>query len=84
MKKCNFHFCKNWFFELYFPYTDSVYFSFFIFKKELKNELLKQIKINLMIIMTSMFYKLSKSKFVSSPLRFSAVQWSRGHKESAV
>ena len=41
---------------------------------ELKNELLKQIKINFMIIFKSMIYSLFKSKFVSSPLRFSAVQ----------
>ena len=51
---------------------------------ELKNELLKQIKINFLIIFTSMIYKLFKSNFVSSLLRFSAVQKSRGHQESAV
>ena len=56
-----------------------VRFSLFVFMKELKNELLKQIKINFMISIISIFYKLFKSKFVSSPLRFSAVQWSRGH-----
>ena len=42
---------------------------------ELEKELLKQIKINLIIIFTSMIYTLLKSKFVSSPLRFSAVQY---------
>ena len=53
-------------------------------------KLLKQIKINFMIIttsiviITSIVYTLFKSQFVSSPLRFSAVQWSRGHQESAV
>ena len=52
--------------------------------KELINEILKQIKINFTIIFTSMFYTLFKSKFVSNPLRFSAVQWSLGHHESAV
>ena len=54
-------------------------FSFFVFKKELKNELLKQITINFMIVFISILYNLFKSKFVSSPLRFSAVQGSRGH-----
>ena len=52
--------------------------------KKLKNELLKQIKINFMIIIASTVYTLFKSQFVSSPLGFSAVQWSRGHQESAV
>ena len=33
--------------------------------KELKNELLKQIKINFMIIFTSIIYTLFKRKFVS-------------------
>ena len=59
-------------------------FSFFILMKKLKSELLKQIKINFMIIITSIVYTLFKSQFVSSPLRISAVQWSRGHQESAV
>ena len=59
-------------------------FSFFIFMEELKNELLKQIKINFMVIFTSIVCTLFKSKFVPSLLRFSAVQWSRGHQESAV
>ena len=52
--------------------------------KELKNELLKYIKINFMVIFTSIVCTLFKSKFASSPQRFSAVQWSRGRKESAV
>ena len=52
--------------------------------KELKNELSEKIKINLMGIFTSMVYTLLKNKFVSSPLIFSAVQWSHGHQESAV
>ena len=60
------------------------FFEFFILKKKLKNELLKQIKINFMIIITSIVYTLFKNQFVSSPLRFSAVQWSRGHQKSAV
>ena len=67
-----------------FGYTDSVRFSFFILIKKLKNELLKQMRINFMIIITSIVYTLFKNQFVSSPLRFSAVQWSRGHQESAV
>ena len=62
-----FQFHKKW-------ETNTVPFSFFIFMMELKNELLKQIKINFMIIFKSMIYSLFKSKFVSSPLRFSAVQ----------
>ena len=41
---------------------------------ELKNELLKQMKIGIMIIFTSMICMLFKSKFVSSPLRFTAEQ----------
>ena len=41
---------------------------------ELKNDLLKQIKINLMIIFTGMIYTLFKSKFVSSLPWFTAVQ----------
>ena len=52
--------------------------------KELKNELLKNININFMVIFTSIACMLFKSKFVSSPQRFSAVQWSRGRQESAV
>ena len=35
---------------------DTVYFSFFVFLKELKNELFKKIKINSVIIVTSMVY----------------------------
>ena len=35
--------------------------------KKLKSELLKQIKINFMIIITSMVYTLFKSQFLSSP-----------------
>ena len=57
-------------------YTDSVRFWLFIFMKELKNELLKQIEINSMVYLTSMVYSLFRSNFVSSPLRFSTVQWS--------
>ena len=52
--------------------------------KKLKNELLTQIKFNFMIIITSMVHTLFKNQFVSSPLRFSAVQWSRGHQEFVV
>ena len=60
------------------------YSSFFIFTKELKNELLKNIKINIMVIFSSIVCTLFKSKFVSSPRRFSAVQWSCRDQESAV
>ena len=59
-------------------------YSFFIFKKELKNELLKQMKISFMITFTSIVYPLFGSKFVSSPLRLSAEQWSCGHQELAI
>ena len=52
--------------------------------KELKKELLKKIKINCIAIFTSMVYMLFKSKFVSNPLRISAMHWSCGHQESAV
>ena len=51
---------------------------------ELKNELLKNIKTNFMVILTNIDYTLFKNKFVSSSQRFSAVQWSRGYQESAV
>ena len=37
-----------------------------------------------MVIFTSIVCTLFKSKFVSSPQRFSAVQWSRRHQESVV
>ena len=47
--------------------------------KVLKNELLRKIKINFMVVFTSMVYTLFKNKFVSSSLRFSAVQWSHGY-----
>ena len=67
------------------------YFEFFMlsfvfyFHKELKNELLKQIKINFMIIFISLAYTLFKIKFVLSiPLRISTVHWSRRHQESPV
>ena len=63
---------------------NTVRFSFLIFIKELKNELLKNIKINIMVIFTSIVCTLFESKFVSSPPRFSAVQWSCRHLESAV
>ena len=59
-------------------------FSFFIFMKELENELVKQTKINFMIISTSLIYRLFKTKFVSSLLRFPSVQESHGHKKSTV
>ena len=36
-----------------------------------------------MMNITSIVYTLFKSQFVPSPLKFSAVQWSRGHQESA-
>ena len=63
---------------------NTVCFSFFILTKKLKNELIKQIKINFMITITSMVYTLFMIQYVPSPLRFSAVQWSRGHQEFAV
>ena len=59
-------------------------FRFFVFMKELKNKLFKKIKINFMFFFISMVYTLLKRKFGSSPLRFSAVQWSDGYQESAV
>ena len=52
--------------------------------KELQNQLLKKMKINLMIVFICMVDTFFKSKFVSSPLRSSATKWSRGHQESAV
>ena len=48
------------------------HFSYFILK-ELGNELVKNIKINFVVIFMSMVYTLFKSKFMSSPLRFFAV-----------
>ena len=63
---------------------NKVRFSFFISMKELKSELIKNININFMVIFTSKLYTLFKSKFVLSPLKFSAVQWSREHQESSV
>ena len=53
-----FHFHKKW---------KTKYNSFFIFMKELKNKLLKQ------IVFTGMIYTLCKSKVMSSPPRFSVV-----------
>ena len=58
--------------------------SFFVFYFHERFELLKQIKINFMAIFSSIVYMLLKRKSVSSPRRFSALQWSRGHEESAV
>ena len=73
-----FHFdFKNW-------KQNTVRFLFFVFMKELKNKLIKQIKIDFMSIITSMVYSLFKSKFVPSPLRFSNVQWSSQQQESTV
>ena len=63
---------------------NTVRFSFFIFIRELKNKLLENIKINIMIIFTSIVCTLFKNKFVSSPRRFSAVKGSRGYQESGV
>ena len=56
----------------------------FHFHEGIENELLKNIKINVMVIFTSIIYMLFKSKFVSSPRTFSVVQLSRGHEKSAV
>ena len=53
---------KNW---------EMKYTSFVIFMKELKNKVLKNIKINYMIIFTSMVYTLFKSKFVSMSTKIS-------------
>ena len=53
-----FHFHKKW---------KTKYDLFFVFMKKLKNELLEQIKINFMIIITSIVCTLFKSQFVSSP-----------------
>ena len=50
----------------------------------MQNQLLKQMKINLMIVFICMVYTFFKSKFVSSLLRSFAAKWSRGHQESAV
>ena len=63
-----FHFHKKW------KTKYSSFFSFFILMKELKNELLKQIKINFLTVFASMISRLFKSKFELIPLRFSAVQ----------
>ena len=71
--------------KIYF-YFEFLMLSFvFYFQKELKNESLKQIKINFMIVFISLTYTLLKIKFVSSILlRISTVQWSRRHQEPAV
>ena len=45
----------------HFGYTDSVHFSSFTFMKELKNKLLKNIKIKFMVIFTSIVYTLFES-----------------------
>ena len=52
--------------------------------KELKNDLLENVEINVMVTCTSMVYTLLNSSIVSSPLTFPAVQWLRGHEETAV
>ena len=57
---------------------NTVLFSFFNFMKELKKELLKNIKINFTFIFASMVYRLFKNKFVTMPLRISAVLYN-GH-----
>ena len=44
----------------------------------------KRSRLTLCFFFTSMVYTLFKSKFASSPLRFSIVQWLCGHQESAV
>ena len=63
---------------------NKIQYSFFIFMKKLKKELLKKIKINFMVIFTSIVYTVFRSKFVSSTLGFPAVQWSQRHQESVV
>ena len=64
------------------------YSSFFVFHFhegiEKRITVLKKIKINFMIIFTSIVCTLFKSKFISHPEKFSAVQWSCGHQKSAV
>ena len=52
--------------------------------KELKYQLIKKIKTNFMIIFISMIYTLFENEFMSSPLTFFAVQWSRWHDKSAI
>ena len=52
--------------------------------KELKYQLIKKFKTNFMIIFISMVYMLVENEFVSSPLTFFAVQWSRLHHKSAI
>ena len=59
-------------------------FSNFHFHEEIKKELLKKVKAIFMVTFISMVYTLFTSKFMSNPLKFSPVQWSRGHQESAV
>ena len=70
----NFKYYHSFFIFIKNGKRNTVHFSFFIFMEELENELLKQIKINFMIVFTSMIYTLFKSMFVSSPLGLSAVQ----------
>ena len=62
------------------------YISFFVFHfhEGIGKRIVKQTKINFMIISTSLIYRLFKTKFVSSLLRFPSVQESHGHKASAV
>ena len=69
----NFVFTTTFFIFIKNGKRNTVRFSLLIFMKELENELLKQIKVNFMIVFTSMIHTLFKSMFVSSPLRFSAV-----------
>ena len=81
--KIEWHFrCRDYphSFFIFIKNRKTKYSSFFIFQ----NELLKNIKINFIVFFTSIICMLFKSKFVSSPRRFSAVQRSRGHQESAV
>ena len=59
------------------------WFLVFHFHEGIEKLIPYKTKINFMVIFTSMVYTLFKSKFVSSHLRFSAVQWSWGHQETA-
>ena len=71
-----FHFHKKW------KTKNSSFFVFHFHEKiEKKNDL--RSRLTLWLFSQVWMYMLFTSKFVSSPLRFSAVQWSSGHQESA-
>ena len=72
-----FYFHKKW---------KTKYGSFFVFRfyEESEKRVTLIDKDYFMTMFTSIVYTLFKSKFVSSPLTFSAIQWSRGQQGSAV